>query len=111
MAGSSTRCSGRTPTGGPIARRGPFPSRRGHCPGVVVWGGPGLTTHPEPQKPPTPAPGVAFLTKHPAPPPPTPRFCPVAPDLCVEVLSPHDRASELQEKIGMWPALGARLVL
>ena len=35
---------------------------------------------------------------------------PFAPDLLVEVVSPSDRASEVQEKVHMWLDAGARLV-
>jgi len=36
---------------------------------------------------------------------------PGAPDLAVEVLSPEDRYSQVRQKVGMWLAGGARLVL
>ena len=37
-------------------------------------------------------------------------YLPFAPDLLVEVVSPSDRASEVQEKVHMWLDAGARLV-
>jgi Uma2 family endonuclease len=38
------------------------------------------------------------------------KFIPFAPDLAVEVVSPNDRAVEVQEKAEMWIEHGARLV-
>ena len=37
-------------------------------------------------------------------------YLPFAPDLLVEVVSPSDRASDVQEKVHMWLDAGARLV-
>ncbi|MBK8980002.1 MAG: Uma2 family endonuclease [Planctomycetes bacterium] len=39
------------------------------------------------------------------------RFLPGAPDLAVEVISPNDRYSDVQEKVAQWLAAGTRLVL
>ena len=38
-------------------------------------------------------------------------FLPLAPDLVVEVVSPHDRYSEVQEKIDAWLQAGTLVVL
>ena len=38
-------------------------------------------------------------------------YWPGAPDLAVEVVSPHDRPAEVEEKVGTWLAHGTRMVL
>ena len=38
------------------------------------------------------------------------KYIPFAPDLAVEVLSPNDRADEVEEKVQEWLAAGSRLV-
>jgi Uma2 family endonuclease len=38
------------------------------------------------------------------------KFIPFAPDLAVEVVSPNDRAVEVEEKVEMWISHGTRLV-
>lgn len=40
----------------------------------------------------------------------TKKFFPAAPDLAVEVLSPHDRVGEVDEKVEAWLNAGVRLV-
>lgn len=37
-------------------------------------------------------------------------FCPVAPDLAVEVVSPSDRRADVLAKVGAWLAAGTRVV-
>lgn len=81
-----------------------------HDLGVVLAGEPGFITNPDPQKPSVRAPDVAFIRKERAPGRETRGFAPVAPDLCVEVLSPSDGASEVLRKVAMWLEFGARLV-
>ena len=56
------------------------------------------------------APDVGFVRKDRVPPTPTPGYFPGAPDLAVEVLSPSDRASEVQKKVQDWIASGCRMV-
>lgn len=51
---------------------------------------------------------MAFIRKSRLP--RTPRFCPIHPDLCVEVLSPDDRASQVQQKVQDWLTFGTPLV-
>jgi Uma2 family endonuclease len=41
---------------------------------------------------------------------PPQEHCRLAPDLVIEAVSPHDTASELEEKIAQWLAAGVRLV-
>jgi Uma2 family endonuclease len=41
----------------------------------------------------------------------TPKYFPGAPDFAVEVLSPDDRASEVEAKVRMWLKFGARAVV
>ena len=56
-------------------------------------------------------PDAAFVTKaHGAMIPNPEKFCPFAPDLAVEVVSPSDRVSEVHEKIREYFAAGTRLV-
>ncbi|MEX0867041.1 MAG: Uma2 family endonuclease [Pirellulales bacterium] len=57
------------------------------------------------------APDVAFVASRNIPSPePQEAYWPGAPDLAVEVLSPHDRMGEVDEKIGDWLAAGCRMV-
>ena len=56
------------------------------------------------------APDVAYIRKDRLPPPETPGFPDLAPDLVVEVLSPDDRPREIQVKVGHWLAAGSLLV-
>ncbi len=58
------------------------------------------------------APDTAFVAKERLPGGKLPRgFAPFAPDLAVEVLSPDDRASEVNEKIEQYLEAGTRLVV
>lgn len=57
------------------------------------------------------APDVAFIRKDRLAGAITPKFCPIAPDLVVEVLSPDDRVGEVNEKVKDWLRFGVRLVL
>jgi Uma2 family endonuclease len=57
------------------------------------------------------APDVAFVRRDRVPAGGSPRgFFPAAPDLAVEVISPHDRQSEIDEKVELWLASGLRLL-
>lgn len=57
------------------------------------------------------APDVGFVAKHRLPEGRLPKgFFPGPPDLAVEVVSPGDRASEVQEKVQDWLAFGVALV-
>lgn len=56
------------------------------------------------------APDIAFICADRAPDAQLPGYVPVAPDLAVEVISPHDRASEVAAKVQLWLHAGCRLV-
>ncbi len=56
------------------------------------------------------APDVAFVRKQRIPKPMTTRYFPGAPDLAVEVVSPGDRADEVQDKVQDWLSHGTQLV-
>src|SRR6266446_5641347 len=56
------------------------------------------------------APDVGFVRRDRLPDPATTGFPEMAPDLVVEVLSPHDRPGETLAKVGDWLEGGARLV-
>lgn len=77
--------------------------------GKVVAGDPGIITRHDPDT--VRAPDVAFISKErfegdvlPS------RFAEIIPDLVVEVVSPNDRASYIQNKVQEWLQAGARLV-
>jgi Uma2 family endonuclease len=53
---------------------------------------------------------AAFLSRHRAPDPPPLGYPALAPDLVVEVVSPNDRAGEVQAKVSDWLTAGSRLV-
>jgi Uma2 family endonuclease len=53
---------------------------------------------------------AAFLSRHRAPYPPPVGYLELAPDLAVEVVSPSDRAGEVQAKVSDWLTAGSRLV-
>lgn len=53
---------------------------------------------------------AAFLSRHRAPDPPPSAYLALAPDLVVEVVSPSDRAGEVQAKVSDWLTAGSRLV-
>jgi Uma2 family endonuclease len=55
-------------------------------------------------------PDVAFIARDRAPDPRWERFAEVAPDLVVEVLSPHDRPGAVLAKVGDWLSAGSHLV-
>lgn len=55
------------------------------------------------------APDFAFVTKDRAT-AVRPGYCSVAPDLVVEVVSPHDSAGDVAEKVSEWLAFGVRSV-
>lgn len=56
------------------------------------------------------APDVAFIATDRLAEADTPQYIPIAPDLAVEVNSPHDRAGEVAEKVGWWLRHGTRMV-
>lgn len=85
-------------------RENGWPTRRGRLAG----NDPGFTLARNPDT--VRAPDIAYVSRehHPGPiPDGYPEF---APDLAVEVRSPHDRASEVMTKIGEWLAAGTQLV-
>src|SRR6266851_823974 len=57
------------------------------------------------------APDVAFIRQERLSAAPQPCYWPGAPDLAVEVISPHARYSEVDEKVATWLAHGTRIVL
>lgn len=57
------------------------------------------------------APDIAFISQDRLAQSPQPRYWQGAPDLVVEVISPNDIYGEVDEKVAMWLAHGARLVL
>lgn len=52
---------------------------------------------------------AAFVGRHRAPDPPPSGYLELAPDLVVEVVSPNDRAGEVQGKVSDWLTAGSRL--
>ena len=57
------------------------------------------------------APDVAFIQQERLTAPPQPGYWQGAPDLVVEVISPNDRYSDVDDKVATWLAHGARMVL
>ena len=57
------------------------------------------------------APDVAFIRQERLTAAPQPGYWAGAPDLVVEIISPSDRYSEVDEKVADWLAYGARMVL
>jgi len=53
---------------------------------------------------------AAFISHGRAPDPPPQGYAALAPDLAVEVVSPNDRAGEVQAKVGDWLTAGSLLV-
>ena len=76
--------------------------------GQVGAGDPGFTLSRGPDT--VRAPDVAFVQRARVPDPVPAAFAEFAPDLAVEVLSPHDRPGETLAKIGDWLDAGTRLV-
>jgi len=76
--------------------------------GQVVAGDPGFTLSRGPDT--VRAPDVAFVQRARVPDPVPAAFAEFAPDLAVEVLSPHDRPGETLAKIGDWLDAGTRVV-
>jgi Uma2 family endonuclease len=77
--------------------------------GEVLTGEPGfqLTTNPDTVR----APDVALVRQERVPASGLPRgYWPGAPDLAVEVISPHDLYTEVEEKVAEWLEHGSRLV-
>jgi Uma2 family endonuclease len=79
-----------------------------HDLGDVGVGDPGflLATDPDTVR----GPDIAFVRRERVPTPPPSGYAPFAPDLAVEVLSPHDRPGEILAKVGDWLDAGVRLV-
>ena len=79
-----------------------------HDLGRVVAGDPGfvLATDPDTVR----GPDVAFIRSDRVPHPAPPAFARFAPDLAIEVLSPHDRPGEVLAKVGDWLSAGTSLV-
>ncbi len=77
--------------------------------GTVLAGSPGVILRRNPDR--VRAPDVCFIAHHRLPAEGLPRgYLEVVPDLIVEVISPSDRATEVQEKIEEWLRAGAQLV-
>jgi Uma2 family endonuclease len=56
-------------------------------------------------------PDIGFICKSRIPPEGLPKkYIPFAPDLAVEVVSPHDTMEEVEEKVAQWLAAGTKLV-
>jgi Uma2 family endonuclease len=66
-----------------------------------------LTTNPDTVR----APDVAFVSRERANDPPVRGYRPGAPDLAVEVVSPNDLYSEVNEKAATWLEHGTRMVI
>jgi Uma2 family endonuclease len=81
---------------------------REHKLGVVVAAETGfkLFSHPDTVR----AADAAFIGNDRAPEPPAPGYLALAPDLVVEVVSPNDRAGEVQGKVSDWLTAASRLV-
>jgi Uma2 family endonuclease len=80
-----------------------------HQLGQIMTGEPGfrLTSDPDTVR----APDVAFVRQERVPATGVPRaYWPGAPDLAVEVISPNDLYTEVDEKVADWLELGTRLV-
>jgi len=76
--------------------------------GVVVAGETGFKLFSNPDT--VRAADAAFLRRDRAPDPPPSGYLSLAPDLAVEVVSPDDRAGEVQAKVSDWLNAGSRLV-
>ena len=89
-----------------MLRVGPFVATRGLG---RVFGSPGFRLERNPDT--VRAPDFAFVSTDRLPEGGIPDgYLDFAPDLVVEVISPSDRAGDVQEKIGEWLAAGARLL-
>ena len=66
-----------------------------------------LTTNPDTVR----APDVAFISWARATAPPVPDYQPGPPDLAVEVVSPDDLYTEVEEKVAMWLEHGTQMVI
>jgi Uma2 family endonuclease len=53
---------------------------------------------------------AAYISRDRAPDPPPAGYLPLAPDLVVEVLSPSDRAGDVQSEVSDWLSAGCRVV-
>jgi Uma2 family endonuclease len=74
-----------------------------------VYGGPGCQLEQEPDT--VRAPDVTFIRQERLTAEPQPGYWQGAPDLVVEVISPNDRYTEVDDKIAEWLTHGARMVL
>ena len=81
---------------------------RAHSLGVVVAAETGFKLFSNPDT--VRAADAAYLSQHCAPNSPPSGYLPLAPDLAVEVVSPDDRAGEVQAKVSDWLNAGSRLV-
>ena len=72
-----------------------------------VWSGTGFILESDPDT--VRAPAVGFVSRERRP-PRSQGYLPVAPDLAVEIISPSDTASDVQEKVAEYLAAGSRLV-
>ena len=79
-----------------------------HDLGIVVAAETGFKLHSNPDT--VRAADAAFITRDRAPDPAPLGYPSLAPDLVVEVLSPNDRAGEVQSKVSDWLTAGSRLV-
>ena len=80
-----------------------------HDLGAVLVGGPGIVLRRNPDR--VRAPDLCFIARDRIPAGGLPRgYLEVIPDLVVEVISPGDRAAEVQEKVEEWLTAGVRLV-
>lgn len=79
-----------------------------HDLGVVVAAETGFKLFSEPDT--VRAADAAFISRDRSPDPPPTGYLALAPDLAVEVVSPNDRAGEVQGKVSDWLTAGSRLV-
>lgn len=113
VRGDLMRASPASPVQGRYASRldgaiGSFVEK--HDLGEVYTAEPGFILQPEPE-PIVRSPDVAFVRKDRIPPPDEQTgFWPVAPDLAVEIVSPSDRADEIQAKVQDYLTAGTRLI-
>jgi len=81
-----------------------------HDLGEVYTAEPGFELQPEPE-PVIRAPDVAFVRKDRIPPADQQSgFWPIAPDLAVEIISPSETASQIQDKVQDYLSAGTRLI-
>ena len=77
--------------------------------GIVLGGDPGIILRRNPDR--VRAPDVCFIARERIPPEGLPDgYLELIPDLVIEVVSPNDRATQVQDKIEEWLRAGVRLV-